>query len=188
MSEDLNNSGTFSEEELSTIQEDMQEDIQENVVVDVDPEVNDVETVTLDDIDWKDAEPFIFTTQNEDGSLPEGAEFSKEVTLDPIVIQFLPDEEPAVISSPEPVEPAVEPSLAYLDNGVLGSVRPEEPKTEPDTVSDKVLIHSSKSVSWSGVGNIIWGLNLVSKKQADQWLTRDHVRLATEEEASEFNK
>ena len=81
-------------------------------------------------------------------------------------------------------------SLAFLDNGVLGSVAPAEPAPveTSNPVSDKVLIHSERSVSWSGVGNVIWGLNLVSKKQADQWLTRDHVRLATTDEAAEFSK
>jgi len=184
MLEDLNNSGSFSEEELSVIEENLPEQPE------VDDSINDVEIITLDSIDWKDAEPFVYTTQNEDGTLPEDAQFSEPVNLDPIVIEFLPDEEPVVISSPVPVEVPTEPSLAFLDNGVLGSVAPAEPAPveTSNTVSEKVLIHSERSVSWSGVGNVIWGLNLVSKKQADQWLTRDHVRLATTDEAAEFSK
>jgi hypothetical protein len=39
------------------------------------------------------------------------------------------------------------------------------------------------------VGKVYRGYNIVTKEQADKWLTRDHIRLATPEEvAQEFGR
>jgi hypothetical protein len=52
---------------------------------------------------------------------------------------------------------------------------------------EKVALHSTKNVSWPGVGKISKGYNIVKEDLADLWLTRDHVRTATPEEvAREF--
>ena len=57
------------------------------------------------------------------------------------------------------------------------------------TNSDKVAIYSTRNVCWSGIGKVIKGYNIVSKEKAEAWLTRDHARLATEEElVKEFGK
>jgi hypothetical protein len=78
-------------------------------------------------------------------------------------------------------------------NGAIGSAgaeRKDHPpvQSEKSTV-EKVAIHSTRNVSWIGVGRVLKGYNIVSKESADKWLTRDHVRIATPEEvASEYNK
>jgi hypothetical protein len=55
--------------------------------------------------------------------------------------------------------------------------------------ADKVAIYSERNVSWSEVGKVYRGYNIVTQAQADKWLTRSHCRLATPEEvAKEFGK
>jgi hypothetical protein len=78
-------------------------------------------------------------------------------------------------------------------NGAIGSAgaeRKDRPAPQPEKATvEKVAIHSTRNVSWMGVGKVLKGYNIVSKESADKWLTRDHVRLATPEEvASEYNK
>jgi len=54
---------------------------------------------------------------------------------------------------------------------------------------ETVAIYSSRNVTWSEVGKVYRGYNIVSKEEADKWLTRNHTRLATPEEvAEEFGK
>jgi hypothetical protein len=83
--------------------------------------------------------------------------------------------------------------LTGVANGVIGtgtvkrkpSVKTQNEEAKPE----KVAVHSSKNVSWPGVGKVYRGYNIVTKEQADQWLTRGHIRLATPEEvAQEFGK
>ena len=49
---------------------------------------------------------------------------------------------------------------------------------------DKVAIYSSRNVSWQGVGKVSKGYNIMTKDKAEQWLTRDHIRIATPEEVA----
>ena len=98
---------------------------------------------------------------------------------------------PDVISAPKPAAPT-KPGLGYVGNGAMGST--VVPKTTSKPVKpaakevEKVAIHSTKNVTWSEVGKVYRGYNIVTKDQADKWLTRDHTRLATPEEvAKEFN-
>jgi hypothetical protein len=101
-----------------------------------------------------------------------------------------------VISSPEPVEsaPEVQPALAPVANGVIGSSVAEKRSKKVATPvkvskSDTVAIHSTKNVSWVGVGKVTKGFNIVSKADADKWITRDHIRLVSPEElAKGFGK
>ena len=97
-----------------------------------------------------------------------------------------------VISTPKPAA-NMKPGLGIVGNGAMGSTT--VPKTEPvkpakpaAPKAEKVAIYSSKNVTWSEVGKVYRGYNIVTKAQADKWLGRDHVRLATPEEvAKEFN-
>lgn len=104
-----------------------------------------------------------------------------------------PDVSPDVISIPKPVAPN-KPGLGYLENGVMASTTvPKSFDKKPaktssvNKESEKVAVHSTKNVTWSEVGKVYRGYNIVTKEQADKWLTRDHIRLATPEEvAKEF--
>lgn len=83
--------------------------------------------------------------------------------------------------------------ITSVSDGVIGtgSVKRKAPvlKTQVQDTQDKVAIHSTKNVSWPGVGKVQKGYNIVTKEQAQKWLTRNHVRSATPEEvAQEFNQ
>lgn len=89
----------------------------------------------------------------------------------------------AVVEAPAAEEPVQ--SLGFTKTGAIGSMAADGPKRsiKPEaSLSDKVAIHSSKSVRWEEVGAISKGYNIVTKAQADKWLTRSHVRIATPEE------
>jgi hypothetical protein len=83
------------------------------------------------------------------------------------------------------------PALAPVANGVVGSSNANKPDKVAAVVDEKptVAIHSTRNVSWNGVGKVSAGYNIVTKSAADKWLTRGHIRLATPEEvAKEYNK
>ncbi len=86
------------------------------------------------------------------------------------------------------------PALGPVGDGAIGATtavrqpRPAKKKAEVQAV-EKVAIHSTKNVTWSEVGKVYRGYNIVEKSAADKWLTRSHIRLATPEEvAKEFGK
>ena len=91
--------------------------------------------------------------------------------------------EAAVVEAPPAEEPVQ--SLGFTETGAIGSMAADGPskkiKTEVD-LSEKVAIHSTRSVRWEEAGAISKGYNIVTKAQADKWLTRSHVRIATPEE------
>lgn len=67
---------------------------------------------------------------------------------------------------------------------VILSFIPKE-ESEPVVISkpqEKVAIYSSKNLNWNGVGELAIGYNIVTKAQAEQWVTHKSVREATPEE------
>jgi hypothetical protein len=89
----------------------------------------------------------------------------------------------AVVEAPAVEEPVQ--SLGFTKTGAIGSMAADGPKKDikPSTdLSEKVAVHSTKSVRWEEVGSLSKGYNIVTKAQADKWLTREHVRIATPEE------
>jgi lactate dehydrogenase-like 2-hydroxyacid dehydrogenase len=84
-------------------------------------------------------------------------------------------------------------TVGLVGDGAIGSTT-KKIATSSDTKIvkekkevEKVALHSTKNVSWPGVGKISKGYNIVSAISAESWLTRDHVRTATPEElAREF--
>jgi hypothetical protein len=90
----------------------------------------------------------------------------------------------AVVEAPAAEEPVQ--ALGFTETGAIGSMAADGPKKEPKPMSvdlsEKVALHSTKSVRWEEVGAIARGYNIVTKAQADKWLTRSHVRIATPEE------
>jgi hypothetical protein len=109
-------------------------------------------------------------------------------------VEFKKAENSTLIESPKPEE--YKPALGYVQNGILGStvvstssqnkVVKTTKKIEKD---DTVAIHSTRNVTWPNVGKVYNGYNIVSKSASEQWLKRDHVRIATPEEvAREYGK
>lgn len=87
-----------------------------------------------------------------------------------------------------------QPAIGPVEDGVFGSTTvstesTKTPKIKPASTVTKVAIHSTRNVSWSEVGTVSIGYNIVTEAQAEKWLTRNHTRLATPEEvAGAYNK
>jgi len=93
-----------------------------------------------------------------------------------------------VIASPKPKSTKKTASKKTVANDSIGSATAEavEPVKKSDPVGRvTVALHSTKNVNWGGVGKVTRGYNIVTKEQADQWLTRKHIRLATPEEIAQ---
>jgi hypothetical protein len=126
----------------------------------------------------------------------------EEVTPEPVQVE----EAPAVVEAPEAEEQAVvgtdafAPSTAEMQavgsvaDGAIGVATTPRPvkktaSSKKKAVQETVAIHSTKNVSWPGVGKVYKGYNIVEKAAADQWLTRSYIRTATPQEiAKEFGK
>lgn len=129
-----------------------------------------------------------------DGFVQDGTPFERpveDVLVDPTAEETVEAPAEDTIVSPEPEEEA--PAIVPVADGVIGTGKttkkkksaPKKGDTSP--VEEKVAVHSTRNVSWTGVGKVYRGYNIVTKSAADKWLTRDHVRLATPEEvAQEF--
>ena len=91
--------------------------------------------------------------------------------------------EPAVVEAPPAEEPVQ--SLGFTETGAIGSMAADGPQRtiKPESQNgDKVAIYSTSNVRWGEVGVVYKGYNIVTKDQAEKWLTRPHVREATPEE------
>jgi hypothetical protein len=83
----------------------------------------------------------------------------------------------------------VSPMQDAGDGLIMSGSANRQTKTTTSTKPKKetVAIYSDRNVAWTGVGKITKGYNIVTPQQAEQWLTRNHVREATPEEvASQF--
>ncbi len=89
---------------------------------------------------------------------------------------------------------ATSPNLSVTSNeeNVIGSASAEKKEiAKPQLAKEKdaVAVHSTRNVTWSGVGKVYRGYNIVTKEASEKWLTRDHIRIATPEEvARDFGK
>jgi len=123
------------------------------------------------------------------------------------IAEAAPVEEVAVVEEPKVEEPKSEESevigaprysstndtvqaVGVTNGGAIGTTEaPKAPKKAPAAPKkvkseDKVAIHSTRNVTWPGVGKVYRGYNILSKAEAEQWLTRDHCRTATPEEVA----
>jgi hypothetical protein len=101
-------------------------------------------------------------------------------------------EEPTAIAAPSYAGSDTVQAVGTVANGAIGATTAKrEPRkaavAKPAKDEKTVAVKSTKNVSWVGVGKVSKGINIVSQKEAEQWLTRDHVTLVTPEEVkSEF--
>jgi hypothetical protein len=84
---------------------------------------------------------------------------------------------------------ATSPNLSVTSNeeNVIGSASAEKKEAVNSKVSkgkNTVAIYSTKNVTWSGVGQVSKGYNIVTRQAADKWATRNHIRIATPEEVA----
>jgi len=100
----------------------------------------------------------------------------------------------AVVEAPSYQAPEEVQALGAVEAGVIGATtapkateRKKSAKVEKP--KETVALYSTKNVTWSEVGKVYRGYNIVSKDAAEKWLTRSHIRIATPEEvAKEFGK
>jgi hypothetical protein len=108
-------------------------------------------------------------------------EHVEEPVAEPVV--EAPVVETPVVEAPAAQEPVQ--SLGFTETGAIGSMAADGASKTINTdvnLSGKVALFSTKSVRWEEVGTLNRGYNIVTEKQADKWLTRSHVRIATPEE------
>ena len=132
-------------------------------------------------------------------SEPE-AHSAPEVIEEPVVQEeVLPDPVPEakyedVIEAPSYADPIEEiPALGNVNGAIGVTTAPKESKKPAKKVSavkkETVALYSTKNVTWSEVGKVYRGYNIVEKAAAEKWLTRSHIRIAAPEEvAREFGK
>ena len=105
-----------------------------------------------------------------------------EPVAEPVV--EAPVVETHVVEAPAAEEPVQ--SLGFTKTGAIGSMAADGPKKNikpAKDLGDKVAIYSTSNVRWEEANGAVYkGVNIVTKDQADKWLTRAHVRLATTEE------
>jgi hypothetical protein len=96
-----------------------------------------------------------------------------------------------VISS-VPKKRSPKSALADIEgSSVIGSTSasrkdyPANAKIKTVTEDEKVAVFSTKNVTWNGVGKVYRGYNIVSHAEAEKWLTRNHIRMATPAEVAE---
>lgn len=100
----------------------------------------------------------------------------------------------AVVEAPAYQAPEEVQALGSVAEGVIGATTapkaPEKKKAaKAPAKKDTVALYSTKNVTWSEVGKVYRGYNIVDKDAAEKWLTRSHIRAATPEEvAKEFGK
>ena len=87
----------------------------------------------------------------------------------------------AVVEAPVAEEPVQ--ALGFTETGAIGSMAADGPKRDVNPeqgFGDKVALYSTSNVRWEEANGAIYkGVNIVTKEQADKWLTRSHVRIAT---------
>ena len=102
--------------------------------------------------------------------------------------------EPDAIAAPAYSAPEEIQALGAVAEGVIGATTaavaaPRKKNSKSQEKKETVALYSTKNVSWSEVGKVYRGYNIVEKDAADKWLTRPHIRMATPEEvAKEFGK
>jgi len=105
-------------------------------------------------------------------------------------------EQPSDTPVEVPIEIHVEPQVAeepvqalgFTETGAIGSMAADGPKVDAVSSTDlgnKVALFSTSNVRWPEVGVVYKGYNVVSKSDSDKWLTRDHIRIATQEEVEQ---
>jgi preprotein translocase subunit SecD len=102
-------------------------------------------------------------------------------------------EENTVITVPKKKSKSKASAEAVI-NDTIGSSISEEPKKEElkkveKPKQEKIAVFSTRNVYWEGIGEIQRGYNFITPEQAESWLKRTHVRIASPEEIKEvFDK
>ena len=148
--------------------------------------INDLEETTTPSVIEE-----VVTEAPVEETVPVQEEATPEV--EPVVEEPVVEEQ-EVIGKPQYGSETVT-GVGPLETGAIGVTqqkrepKKQESKAKKQNTEDKVALHSTRNVTWPEVGKVYRGYNVVSKSAAEQWLTRDHIRVATPEEvAKAFGK
>lgn len=81
-------------------------------------------------------------------------------------------------------------AIGSIDNGIFGTVAvssgsfSETKEKKENFIKDVVAVYSPKNIYWSGVGKVLKGYNIVERHNAEKWLTKPGMRIATPEEVA----
>jgi hypothetical protein len=94
-------------------------------------------------------------------------------------------EEAEELAAKKENEPTIE---EVVEEPVFEEVTPvveaKPAKVEKKTAEKTVALFSTRNVTWNGVGSVSVGHNIVTDEQAEKWLTRSHITLATPEDVA----
>jgi hypothetical protein len=97
-----------------------------------------------------------------------------------------------VITGPKKEKPARVSNMHTKKESAISSraadrvfAKPVQEETKNDD-KDKIALWSDKNLSWSGVGKISKGYNIVTKEAADKWLSKAGIRKATAQEVATY--
>lgn len=68
--------------------------------------------------------------------------------------------------------------------GSANTFKNKESLSAKTSTVEKIAVYSEKNMSWSAIGKVSKGYNIVTKEAAEMWLTRKGVRKATPEEVA----
>lgn len=100
----------------------------------------------------------------------------------------IPNEDNIVGAPRYPARQSEPQDLGSINNGTIGTGAKKKVEKKENFVNrgsekkEKVALYSSKNLSWTGVGKLIKGYNILNKDTAEKWLTKNGVRIATPEE------
>jgi len=100
------------------------------------------------------------------------------------------EERPANIIESKSIrtEPRVPVSSTTTNNNNVVSSRSAENSFQKiikeEKTNIKTALYSNKNIHWVGLGHISKGYNIVTKEEAEKWLTRTGIREATPEEVA----
>jgi hypothetical protein len=90
-----------------------------------------------------------------------------------------------------PLAPKLEKEVQAIGliNGAIGITKLVQKDKKQEIVKKEkkektVAIHSTRNVTWNGVGKVYRGYNIVDEETAEKWLTREHIRIATPTEVA----
>jgi hypothetical protein len=113
---------------------------------------------------------------------------SEELGVTASISEVVSEPAESVITAPKK-RTSKKSSTGTVKGGVIGSAGAEarrQAEAKPEkTGKVTTAIYSTKNVNWEGVGKVVKGFNIVSHQDAEKWLTRKHVRIATPEEVAE---
>ena len=136
----------------------------------------------------------VFEAPVEEAPVAEEPAVEAPVVEDVVETSVVEEAAQAVVEAPAYQAPEEVQALGSVAAGVIGATkapRSSEKKKAAKAAekTETVAIYSTKNVTWSEVGKVYRGYNIVDKDAAEKWLTRSHIRTATPEEvAKEFGK